>query len=174
MVCKSQLKEAASKVLDNHSWNIEPHQLQIDKTTYQWAYGIEDIFDGELYKEFIEQGLISDNDKNFTFVFNTDGFSLFKHHTLNIWVLLVRLNELPPALRQRHLFLAGLWIDSTKKPNMNTFLRPFVRQVNRLSSQGIQWRPLDGDEVTSKFYPIGCCVDAQCPGEMHRHEHDSV
>lgn len=122
--------------------------------------GLEDIFDGEVYQELIRQGLLSDDLNNFTFVFNTDGFSLFKNHSLNIWVLLVRLNELPPNLRQRHLFLAGIWSDKGK-PNMNTFLRPFVRQVNRLSTQGITWRPDNGDEITSKFFPLACCVDAQ-------------
>lgn len=121
---------------------------------------IEDIFDGELYQELIQKGLISDNNNNYTFVFNSDGFSLYKNHSLNIWVLLVRLNELPPALRQRHLFLAGLWID-TGKPNMNSFLRPFVREANHLSNQGIEWRPDDGVQITSRFFPIACCVDAQ-------------
>ncbi|KAK3918508.1 High glucose sensor RGT2 [Frankliniella fusca] len=122
--------------------------------------GIEDIFDGELYQEFIQQGLLSDDTNNFSFVFNTDGFSLYKNRSLSIWALLIRLNELPPGLRQRHLFLAGIWCDKGK-PNMNAFLRPFVKQVNRLSTEGVQWRPDNGEEITSKFYPIACCVDLQ-------------
>jgi len=121
---------------------------------------IEDIFDGELYQSLIQRGLISDNLHNYTFVFNGDGFSLYKDHSLNIWFLLIRLNELPPHLRQRHLFIGGLWIDKGKT-NMNAFLKPFVRQVNKLSTQGIQWRPDGGLEINSKFFALACCVDAQ-------------
>ena len=99
---------------------------------------LEDIFDGVLYRELQENGTIGPSD--YTIVFNTDGFKLFKHRTLSVWVLLVRLNELPPNLRQRHLFLAGIWIDKLE-PNMNTFLKPCVAEANQLSTVGILWRP---------------------------------
>ncbi|KAK3923610.1 Frizzled and smoothened-like protein O [Frankliniella fusca] len=99
---------------------------------------VEDILDGELYQEFQRTGLIGRWD--LTYTFNSDGFRKFKHQSLSVWGLLIRLNELPPNLSQRNLFLGGIWIDK-EDPNMNTFPMPFVSKVNSLSHHGVTWRP---------------------------------
>ncbi|KAE8752120.1 hypothetical protein FOCC_FOCC001282 [Frankliniella occidentalis] len=130
---------------------------------------VEDILDGELYQELQRNGVIGQMD--FTYSFNSDGFRKFKHQSLHAWGLLVRLNELPPNLRQRNLFLAGIWIDKAE-PNMNTFLRPFVHQANSLSQNGVMWRPNDV-EVNSKIIPLACCVDAKARAIiMNQHQYN--
>ncbi|KAK3916433.1 Protein TIC 214 [Frankliniella fusca] len=93
---------------------------------------LQDIFDGSEYKRLISGGIISEHD--FTYIFNTDGVQYLKGAKGSAWPLYIRLNELPPSLRQKYLFLAGVWVDSSE-PVMNTFLEPFVNQANNLSSE---------------------------------------
>lgn len=42
---------------------------------------------------------------------------------------------------------------------MNTFLQPFVDEANFLANESVKWE-LNGSVVTSKVYPICCCVDS--------------
>ncbi|KAK3916491.1 28S ribosomal protein S7, mitochondrial [Frankliniella fusca] len=118
---------------------------------------LQDIFDGSEYKRLISGGIISEHD--FTYIFNTDGVQYLKGAKGSAWPLYIRLNELPPSLRQKYLFLAGVWVDSSE-PVMNTFLEPFVNQANKLSSEGVSWKP-DQREITSKFFPLCHCVDSK-------------
>ncbi|KAE8739587.1 hypothetical protein FOCC_FOCC014917 [Frankliniella occidentalis] len=56
---------------------------------------------------------------------------------------------------------------------MNTFLRLFVNQSNRLSQDGINWRPNGGNEVNSKIIPLVCCVDAKARAIiMNQHQYN--
>jgi hypothetical protein len=130
-----------------------------DRRIKQNADSLEDVFDGEKYKALQQPGQVLSNPNNYSYVFNTDGFRLGKSAKLHAWPLLVRLNELPPNLRQKYIFLGGLWV-GTKSPNMTTFLEPFVRQANKLSSDGLRWRPGGQEEVQSRFFPLCLCVDA--------------
>lgn len=131
---------------------------------------LEDIFDGEVYAQLVENGTIGEND--FTCVLNTDAFTLFKKNSVSVTALYIRLNELPPNLRQRYLFLAGIWVDkSNKEPRMNTFLRPFISEMNKLSTEGIPWKPDGVNEVTSKVIPICLCCDAKARAKvMNQHQ----
>jgi len=45
----------------------------------------------------------------------------------------VRLNEIKPQLRQKFLFLADLYVDVVE-PDMNTVLKPIIKEMNNLSS----------------------------------------
>ena len=119
---------------------------------------IQDIFDGTEYKRLLKEGVISDLD--FTYVFNTDGVKILKGAKSSAWPLYIRINELPPSLRQKYLFLAGVWVDSVD-PIMNVFLQPFVVQANDLSENGVSWKPDGVKTVVSKFVPICQCVDSK-------------
>lgn len=69
---------------------------------------LEDVFDSKYYKYLSEHNIISPND--FIYAFNTDGFKLFESSNASAWPLFVRLLDLPPHLRQKHMFLAGLCV----------------------------------------------------------------
>ena len=119
---------------------------------------LQDIFDGAEFKRLIREGKLSLRD--FTYVFNTDGVKVMKGAKLSAWPLYIRLNELPPNLRQKYLFLAGVWVDHSD-PVMNVFLTPFVDQANELSSVGVTWKPDGRNGVVSKFFPLCQCVDSK-------------
>lgn len=46
---------------------------------------IEDIFDGTLYKEMMENGMPLDNPCNVSYSFNTDGMPIFQSSKFTIW-----------------------------------------------------------------------------------------
>ncbi|CAN7941094.1 unnamed protein product [Ixodes hexagonus] len=98
-----------------------------------------------------------------TVTFNTDGVPLFKSSHFGIWPLLVQVNELPFEERTQKLLLFGLWFGKGK-PAMNSYLLPFVRTLNALSSHGVSWADSNGRIRTSKVFPGPCTVDtvARC------------
>lgn len=76
----------------------------------------------------------------------------------SIWPLLLQINELPQAERSKYMLLARLWFGE-KKPDMNTFLNPFVEELNVLSTAGIKWTDPQGNVHTIRIFPGPCCVD---------------
>ncbi|KAK3924360.1 ATP phosphoribosyltransferase [Frankliniella fusca] len=125
---------------------------------------IQDIFDGSEYKRLVNEGIISEND--LTYVFNTDGVKYLKGPKGSAWPLYIRINELRPSLRQKYLFLAGVWVD-TVEPEMNVFLKPFVDQANILSANGVSWKPDGVSIVVSKIVPLCQCVDSKARYKLY-------
>ena len=113
--------------------------------------GLADVYDGKMYKRQV------DIDNVITYTFNTDGCQSAKSSRTSVWPLYVKINELPVNMRFEHCLLLGLWVQK-KKPDMKTFLRPFLKNANRLATKGLKWIH-KGIEVGSKVLPSICCVD---------------
>ena len=62
------------------------------------ANNIEDIYDGLRYRKLIQDGFF-DGQYNISFQGNTDGVSLFKSSSFEIWPIFLKINELYPNLR---------------------------------------------------------------------------
>jgi len=120
---------------------------------------LQDIFDGAVYKRLVREKIV-DPKVDFTYIMNTDGVKILGGSKSSAYPLYIRINELPPSLRQKHLFLAAVWVD-THDPDMNCFLKPFVDEANNLSSVGVRWKPDGLNEICSKFIPLGQCVDSK-------------
>lgn len=123
-----------------------------------------DIYDGEKYKELCAPGKFLHNEYNFSYMFNTDGASYSNSSNSSVWPIYVTINKLPPHMRKRHMFLAGIWVDK-KKPIANDFFSPFVEQANKkLYEEGVVWKPDGRSTVTSEFIPVIFCADtpARC------------
>lgn len=121
-----------------------------------------DIHDGLLYKEFRRNGF---NGKYYgTLVVNSDGAPFVKSSSLQIWPIQVSLNEVPVRVRQSKPIIAGLWFGKNK-PDMNIYLRPFVKFMNRLSDEGISIN-IDGVDEKIKIYTLCCCVDSAARSPM--------
>lgn len=121
---------------------------------------IEDIYDSRKYKELQQEGGPLASNTNYSFVMNVDSLRLGKSSKFSATPIFLRLNELPPNLRQKYRFLAGLWI-SEKEPNMSTFLTPVVLEVNKVSQEGVLWKPDGVNEVRSLFIPTCVCADSK-------------
>ncbi|XP_056605042.1 uncharacterized protein LOC130421266 [Triplophysa dalaica] len=135
---------------------IEQHklpQMTVNKKDSVNAHLINDVYDGLLYKKTLDAFTPLNDCPNFSITFSCDGVPLFKSSSQSIWPLLCTLNELPPNLRSDNIMLTALWFGA-KKPPMNIFLEPFVKECIDLHDRGFDWVTSDGVSGTSKVYAL--------------------
>lgn len=98
----------------------------------------EDIYDGKLYKQLSENHGILSFQENISFTFNTDGAPVFKSSKTSIWPIYLVINELPykQRMQKENMILASLWYGN-KKPSMGTFLKPFLKSLQKMN-EGIK------------------------------------
>ncbi|KAK3922577.1 Protein KINKY POLLEN [Frankliniella fusca] len=104
---------------------------------------IEDIYDGQLYKEFVESGFLSEKNKfNISLTWNSDGVPVFKSMKTSMWPIFFVINELPFKMRFKtsNVLLGGIWYGT--KPSANMMLQPFVDSLTKLC-RGIEVKPYD-------------------------------
>lgn len=121
------------------------------------SYDASDITESAAYSRLP----MTDDDISVTW--NTNGVPLFESSGHSVWPLLLQVNELPYKERVQKLLLFGLWF-GVKKPNMDSFLKPFAQTMNRLSSEGVAWTTEGGLSKTCRVYVGPCSVDnvARC------------
>ncbi|KAK3910058.1 Cyclic nucleotide-gated cation channel beta-3 [Frankliniella fusca] len=100
-----------------------------------------DVISGQLYKSLLRRGVVR-KERDLTIQFNTDGVEAFKSSSVQMWPIQVCVNELPFKFRKENIILCGLWYDYCK-PNMNTFLAPFIEELNSLRQVGFKVNPND-------------------------------
>jgi hypothetical protein len=117
----------------------------------------EDIYDGQMYKELLMGGT-----DDLSLTMNCDGVPVFSSSSFSIWPIQCFINELPPAMRKKHVILTGLWFGNIK-PVMNTFLEPFVLELKNLGTTGFRWLK-KSSAVMSRVYLAVCSCDtvARC------------
>ena len=88
------------------------------------------------------------NTGNISLTWNSDGISVFKSSKCSIWPLYFAINELPIHKRwcSDNLLLAGLWF-GYQKPNMLTFLKPFVESLSTMHAGVTMHSP----DITNSF-----------------------
>lgn len=91
------------------------------------------VTSGDIYKGLVQDGIIGEDD--ITLQWNTDGASSFKKSCASLWPIFLGINELAYMERKKNLILGGLWFGS--KPNMTTFLKPFVNELIKLHDEGL-------------------------------------
>nr|XP_033967044.1 uncharacterized protein LOC117467508 isoform X2 [Pseudochaenichthys georgianus] len=97
----------------------------------------EDICSGKMYHNLNEKGGPLDCPHGHSLILNCDGVPVFKSSLYSIWPLQGIVNELPYPVRKENVLLFGLWFGS-KKPNVNTFLKPFTLECQKLSTVGFK------------------------------------
>jgi len=124
---------------------------------------LSDIFDGTVYKNLSSDGGILSSKFNFSYNFFVDGVA-YKKSNKSIWPIYLTINELPYEERSKYLILAAVYFNN-KDPNENYFLKPFVQEANKLSSEGILWI-YQGQAVHSKVIPPCFVVDSVARFQM--------
>lgn len=98
---------------------------------------LEDIGSGLMYRNLKKIGGPLDCTHGYSLTLNCDGVPVFKSSLFGIWPLYGIVNELPYLVRKDNVLLLGLWFGA-KKPNVNTFLKPFTSECQRLSTEGFK------------------------------------
>ncbi|KAE8741568.1 hypothetical protein FOCC_FOCC012905 [Frankliniella occidentalis] len=93
----------------------------------------EDIYDGEIYKSNSPIGPL-----DITCMWNTDGLSLYKSSSFQVWPFYFSINELPPHLRykEENILLGGIAF-GYEKPHPNLLMKPIFEEVKMLRTTGI-------------------------------------
>ncbi len=116
---------------------------------------IEDIYDGSVYKE-----VMNDKDSShISLTFNTYGVQLFNSSKYSMWPIQSLINELPIHLRRKHVLLTGLWFGMSK-PVVSCFLKPFVTECNQLAVNGFKWLSRKKEFRTTFVHTLVCSVDS--------------
>ena len=97
---------------------------------------LEDIFDGKIYKELLENNLFNDK-RDVAFTVSCDGYQIFKQKTDDCWAFLLINNNLDPSIRvkKENLLIPFLIPGPTQPKDFNSFLRPFVDEMKELESE---------------------------------------
>jgi hypothetical protein len=114
---------------------------------------IGEIYTGDLYREDkLKKFLLEEG--NFSVTVNTDSVKIFHSSKFSVWPLLLSINELNFDEKSKHIVICCLWFGNAK-PNVDTFLEPFIIQARRLSHKGFQWKDSSGRIHISKVaFPL--------------------
>ncbi|XP_034254581.1 uncharacterized protein LOC117653190 [Thrips palmi] len=125
---------------------IKPeHRQKIKQGNY------EDIFDGKIYKLRVGPNSVSLN-------FFVDGFQVKCTSKSSAVPVLLNVNELPLHLRRKHVMMASVWLGK-KKPNINEYLKPFVKECIELQQTGISFK-INGQDKHLNVVPLMCISDS--------------
>jgi len=97
---------------------------------------LDDIFDGEIYKELLERNLFKNN-RDIAFTVSCDGYQIFKQKTDDCWAFLIINNNLDPLIRvkKENLLIPFLIPGPNQPKDFNTFLRPFINEMKELEGK---------------------------------------
>jgi hypothetical protein len=99
---------------------------------------LDDIFDGEIYKELVNKNLFNDK-RDVVFTASCDGYQIFKQKTDDCWLFLMINNNLEPTLRvkKENLLIPFLIPGPNQPKNFNTFLRPLIDEMKELERMNL-------------------------------------
>lgn len=99
---------------------------------------ISDIYDGKLYKELIDDRLLSD-ERDILLTASCDRFQLFKQKREDCWVLIMINNNLPPEVRvkKKNLLVVAVIPGPNQPKDFNSFLRPTINELKLLEGNYI-------------------------------------
>lgn len=91
----------------------------------------------------------------------------FFSHLKYLWLIQVAVNNLSYKDRKENIMLCGLWYGS--KPEINTFLKPFVEELNTLHNEGLEYViPGSEDKIKIKVHTLIASVDSQARHQCFR------
>ena len=130
---------------------------------------IEDVYDGQLYRELISSGFFGvNNPYNISFIMNTDGIPVFHSTKESLWLIFLNVQELPPHFRfkQENTIIAGLWFGS--KASANLMLTPLLPSFQNIK-KGFAVKPFgcDNENIVKGVVLTATCdlpAKAMMPG----------
>jgi hypothetical protein len=131
-----------------------------EKRTKKIVNNIEDIYDGEVYKE--AESKFQNSCVNITLMWNTDGMQVFNSSAYSLWPFYFVINELPPSKRflSENLIVGGIW-GGLVKPHPNVYLLPIYKEVKSLEDGC--YIKCCGDEETCKVAVRVICGVCDAP-----------
>jgi len=97
---------------------------------------IGDIFDGNLYKELVDEGFFA-NERDVALIGSTDGYQIFKQKTDDCWIIMFINANLPPfeRVKKENLLISMIILGPKQPKNFNSFLNPIVDELKLLEGK---------------------------------------
>jgi len=94
---------------------------------------LNDIFDGKIYKELVNENLFEDK-RDVAFTASYDRYQIFKQKTDDCWLFLLINNNLHSSLqvKKENLLIPFLIPGPNQPKDFNTFLQPFIDEMKEL------------------------------------------
>jgi hypothetical protein len=97
--------------------------------------GYSDIFDGDLYKELVEEGFFLD-ERDIALIGSTDGYQIFRQKTDSCWIVMFINANLSPDIRvKKENLLISAIIPGPEPKDFNSFLRPIIDELKYLQGK---------------------------------------
>ena len=98
--------------------------------------GYSDIFDGDLYKELVDEGFFSD-ERDIALIGSTDGYQIFRQKTDSCWVVMFINANLSPDIRvkKENLMISAIIPGPGQPKDFNSFLSPIVDELKVLQGK---------------------------------------
>jgi hypothetical protein len=98
--------------------------------------GYSDIFDGDLYKELVEEGFFTD-ERDIALIGSTDGYQIFRQKTDDCWVVMFINANLSPDIRvkKENLLISAIIPGPNQPKDFNSFLRPIIDELKLLQGK---------------------------------------
>lgn len=111
------------------------------------------LVNGRRYQSLVRQGSLTRQD--FTLLLNTDGVQATVSSRLTLWPVQMCILEVPLTQRHKYVILPLVWL-SEKKPKLNEIMIPLVKELRKLSDEGMQ-----SALGQVRFHVVLCPVDCQ-------------
>lgn len=79
------------------------------------------------------------NDQDVCILWNFDATPTSKSSKVAVHLVQIQICNIPFKNRRNFQFAAGIYFGREKKPNTNSFSRPFVDELIKLYAAGIEW-----------------------------------
>lgn len=117
------LESQVQDLLENHDLTL------IEGNQKEYNEQISGVHDGDFMLDLLRSGAVAQED--LSLLWNCDGVPVFKSTQFAIWPIQVVLNELQPKIKKDNVLIVGMQFGPVK-PQMDTFLQPFVTECTKL------------------------------------------
>ena len=97
---------------------------------------LEDIYDGLVYRNFVDSLSLEDRYQYVSLTLNTDGAQAFESNLLSAWPIYIEINELPLSIRLKSIITCGVWFGESHPP-MSQYLGVFLKMMSNILQKGI-------------------------------------
>lgn len=153
--------ETIKNLLESHAGYYDK---VVSKNYTEQISSIKDVYDGKMYREFVNSLPQEDRYNFVTLTINSDGAQPFEKAPRSLWPLYIMLNELPIVERLKAIIACALWFNR-KKPNFQIFLDLFVDFIKKTHEHPIECN-INGTLRSIKLYVLMCVADSVARAPM--------
>lgn len=163
-ICKSvechkfyqlSIEHQIRNLFENHGLADEIDKFSAARSASSKPGHVNDLLDGSVIAKAILPGKY-----DLVLLGHTDGVSISDSSNCSLWPMEFVICQLPPHIRYKFVLVCGVWVDSCK-PYMNSYMKPFTKEIVRINEHGVKWiHPVSKEENVTRVTVPALSVDA--------------